>query len=93
MPRLRSSNSGVIVSVSDETAKLLDSEWTPADGSAASEAPDKSWKVGDLKQYAVDNDIDLGGATKKDEILEVITAAGNPDEADDESDESESEES
>lgn len=31
MPRFRSSSSGVTVSVSEETAELLDSEWEPFD--------------------------------------------------------------
>ena len=37
-----------------------------------SEAPDKSWKVAELKAYADENDIDLGDATKKEDILAVI---------------------
>lgn len=39
-------------------------------------APDSSWTVADLKQYAADNGIDLGAATKKSDILAAIQAAG-----------------
>ena len=34
MPRLRNSQSGAVVSVSDETAARLGSEWEPADKQA-----------------------------------------------------------
>ena len=33
--------------------------------------------VAELKEYAAENDIDLGDAKKRDEILEVIQAAEN----------------
>ena len=36
--------------------------------------------VAELKKYAKDNNIDLGEAKKKEEILEVIQAAENEDE-------------
>jgi hypothetical protein len=34
-----------------------------------------TWTVADLKQYAADNSIDLGAATKKSDILAAIQAA------------------
>jgi hypothetical protein len=37
--------------------------------------PDESWKVADLKAYAQDNQVDLGDATKKADILAVIRSA------------------
>jgi hypothetical protein len=39
-------------------------------------APDMTWTVADLKQYAADNGIDLGAATRKSDILATIQAAG-----------------
>lgn len=50
MPRLRNAVSGVVVSVSDETAALLDSEWKPVKGSTgkASE-PDSGTGTADPK--------------------------------------------
>jgi hypothetical protein len=74
MARLKSVVSGVVVSVSDETAALLGSEWEDADKAPRSESPDKSWKVADLKAYADENSIDLGDATKKEDVLAAITA-------------------
>lgn len=76
MARLRNIKSGAIVNVPDEKAIRLGSEWEPADGSertpARSETPDKSWKVDELKAYADDNSIDLGDATKKDDVIAAI---------------------
>jgi hypothetical protein len=37
--------------------------------------PDESWKVADLKAFAQDNEVDLGDATKKADILAVIRSA------------------
>lgn len=79
MPRLRNEVSKVVVSVSDEVAALLDSSWVDADKTPRSETPDSSWKVAELKAHAEKNSIDLGEATKKDDILAVISAAsGTP---------------
>lgn len=64
------------MSVRDD--KVLGSEWGPVDGSPAARpegAPDASWKVADLKAHAEENGIDLGDATKKDDIVAAITAA------------------
>ena len=38
----------------------------------ASETPSDVWTVAELKQYAVDHDIDLAGATVKADILTAI---------------------
>lgn len=35
MPKFKSATSGVVVSVSDETAELIGSEWEPADDETA----------------------------------------------------------
>ncbi|WP_024356686.1 hypothetical protein [Leucobacter chironomi] len=37
-------------------------------------APSKSWKVDALKAYATEHGIDLGAASKKDDILAAIEA-------------------
>lgn len=80
MPRLKSTVTGVVVTVGDDVAAVLDSEWVSADATERSEVPDKSWKVADLKSFATEHDpvIDLGDATKKEEILAAITAALEP---------------
>lgn len=77
MPRLRNAITGVIVNVDDKTADQLNKDWKPYGGSKPkSETPDSSWKVADLKEHAEENGIDLGEATKKEDILAAITAAG-----------------
>lgn len=38
--------------------------------------PTSSWKAGQLKAYAADHGIDLGGARTKDDILTAIEAHG-----------------
>ena len=42
------------------------------------DAPDESWTVVQLVDYANREEIDLGGATKKADILAAITAANSP---------------
>lgn len=74
MPRLRNAVTGAVMTVSEGTAERLGSEWADADTKPRSESPDSTWKVADLKAYAAGNGIDLGDATKKDDVLEVITA-------------------
>lgn len=66
--------SGALVSVRDD--KVLGSEWGPVDEADRSESPDSTWKVADLKAYASENSIDLGDATKKDDILTAINSSG-----------------
>lgn len=81
MPKLRNVSTGVVVVVSDTTATRLGSDWVPFDGTEPlSDVPDKSWKVAALKAYAEEHEIDLGAATKKDDILAVIAAADVTDE-------------
>ena len=81
--RLRNLTSGMVVNVRDGHPFSIDSDWGPADGNVSerSETPDKAWKVAELKAYADEHGIDLGDATKKDDILAAIEAAGE--EADD----------
>lgn len=38
-------------------------------------APDESWKVADIRQWAEDNEVDLGGATKKADLLAAVASA------------------
>ena len=73
--RYRHVTSGAVVSVRDD--KVLGSEWGPADGVTRSESPDSTWKVADLKSYAADNGVDLGDATKKEDIVAAIAAASD----------------
>lgn len=75
MPRLRNKLTSAVMTVAEATAALLGSEWVDADTSDRSESMDSTWKVADLKSYAADNGIDLGDATKKDDILAAIVAA------------------
>lgn len=46
--------------------------------------PTDKWTGAQLKQYAADHDIDLGGATRKADILAAITAGASTDGEDDE---------
>lgn len=78
MVRLRNAQTGAVVNVSDETAQRLGAPWGAAD---RSEKPDTSWKVADLKAYADENGIDLGDATKKADILDVLSKVGGGDES------------
>lgn len=80
MARLKHAVTGVIVTVADETVPHLGREWVDPDAAQRSETPDKSWKVADLKAFAADHDpvIDLGDATKKEDVLAAITAALEP---------------
>jgi hypothetical protein len=74
--RYKHVTSGAVVSVRDD--KVLGSEWGLVDGATRDESPDSTWKVADLKAYASDNGIDLGDATKKEDIVAAIAAASNP---------------
>ncbi len=68
--------SGARVSVAD--GKELGMGFTPFGGEPErSEAPDKSWKVAELKAHAEEHDIDLGEATKKDDILAVLAGVAD----------------
>lgn len=87
MARLKHAVSGVIVSVADEKVSRLGAEWQPADGSSSgsrSESPDKSWKVADIRAFADERGIDLGDATKKDDLLAAIEASTTDEQESDE---------
>ena len=73
MGRFVNDQTGAIVSVADEKDHRFTSGWHAA-GSAPKRAatPDKSWKVDELKAYAEENSVDLGDATKKDDIVAAI---------------------
>lgn len=77
MARLKHAVTGVIVHVADETVPHLGREWGDPDAVERSAAPDKTWKVADLKSFAAEHDpvIDLGDATKKEDVLAAISAA------------------
>jgi len=70
----------VPVSIAKEYEKRLgapdeleaEAEEEPEEGPLA---PDETWKVADLKAFAQDNEVDLGDATKKADILAAIRTA------------------
>ena len=80
MSKFIQDGTGVVVSVADEKDSRFASGWKPYDGTQVSDSPDKSWKVADLKGFATEHGIDLGEATKKDDILAAIAAAKSSDE-------------
>lgn len=83
MPRLRNELTGAVMTVPEATAARLGGEWVDANKAARSETPDATWKIADLKAYAEENEIDLGDAKKKEDLLAAIagtTSDENPDE-------------
>lgn len=47
-----------------------------AEGKAAPQGdPDESWTLAQLNEYATQNSVDLGGATRKADILDALLAA------------------
>lgn len=92
MGRFIQDGTGIVVSVDDSKDERFQHGWKPyvdGDESSASDgAPSKSWKIDELREFAAANDIDLSGATKKDEILAVIIAAGEQGDESSASDES-----
>lgn len=77
MPRLRNELTGAVMTVPEVTAARLGAQWVDADKASRSESPDSTWRVADLKAYAADNGVDLGEATKKDDVLAAIVAAAD----------------
>lgn len=75
MPRLRNKLTGAVMSVPESVVGRLGREWVDADARERSESPDSTWTVADLKAYAADNDVDLGDATKKEDVLAAITVS------------------
>lgn len=75
MARFTHKVTGVVVSVADD--KMLGSDWRAEGEAVRSETPDSTWKVAELKAYADENSIDLGEATKKADILDVLADAGS----------------
>lgn len=59
--------------------------WVPLDAPPETDeaaipegTPTKSWKVPQLKAYAAEQGVDLGAATKKDEILAILAPEPAP---------------
>lgn len=77
MPRLRNELTGAVMTVPEATAAHLGSEWVDADKAPRSESPDSTWKVADLRAYATENGVELGEATKKDDVLAAIVSAAD----------------
>lgn len=80
MSKFENLKTGVVVSVDDSKDDRFNSGWKPAGAPDPRPlgAPDSSWKVADLKAHAEENGIDLGDATKKEDIVAAITAASTP---------------
>jgi hypothetical protein len=80
MSKFENLNTGIVVSVADSKDDRFTDGWKVFGSSAARPegAPSASWKVADLKAHAEENGIDLGEATKKEEIVAAITAAATP---------------
>lgn len=78
---------GVILNIPDEKAKRLGLVSADDESAEGSDSID-NLKVPELKQFAADNGIDLGAATKKADILAIIQAAGNGGSDDEDDDES-----
>ena len=70
MPIL-SNRAGVVVSVSAETARLLGQDWSQHQEHVS--APDASWTVKRLREYAESHGINIGGAVKKADILAALS--------------------
>lgn len=66
---------GIVVYVDDSKDHRFTSGWR-RDGEksnpAKSETPDKSWKNEDLVTYTNENSVDIGDATKKEDLLAAI---------------------
>jgi len=75
MSRFIQNGTGVVVSVADSKDDRFTSGWKPYEGDEStgkSDTPDKSWKVAELKAYADEHQVDLGDATKKEDLLAAI---------------------
>lgn len=57
-----------------ETEVEVAEEGADVQGFAAMSAPDDSWTVAQMKEFASENDIDLAGATLKADVLAAVTA-------------------
>lgn len=77
MARYKHVTTGVRVEVADYL--VLGAEWVSPDSKPRSESPDGSWKVADLRTYADENGVDLGEATKKDDVLAAISGQSESD--------------
>jgi len=76
---------GVIVDVDEELAARIGGKWKPVGADEQPEGdPDASWTLPQLKTFASEHGIDLGGAKTKPKILAAITEPDPSDEGDDE---------
>lgn len=85
MASLKHSKSGQTVIVPDGAVDYYTSKGWVVAGAAAAEpvtdfegAPSKDWKNDQIVAYAQREGIDLGDATKKNDMLAVIAAAAEP---------------
>lgn len=76
--RLRAAN-GTVIRLSADEAERFGQGYEPVDGAVVDL---RKLKVAELVDYADEHDIDLGDATKKDDVLAAIFAAEDEDEDD-----------
>jgi hypothetical protein len=69
MIRVRPPFGNAVVLVTEARASQLEPQ-----GWSRVHNPDGSWRVAELKEYAAVHNIDLGDATKKSDILAVLTS-------------------
>lgn len=68
----------VPVEVAERYGAMVRGETEPVEQSTDAEGePDDTWKNADIEKYAGDHGIDLGGATKKADMLAAIATAKN----------------
>lgn len=72
MSRFENIQTGVVISVDDSKDGRFVAGWKAPGEAAKSDSPDKSWKVAELKVYADEHKVDLGDATKKEDLLAAI---------------------
>jgi hypothetical protein len=82
MSKFENTKTGIVVSVDDSKDERFTDGWKKVGSKPAGVlpdgVPDVSWKADDLKSYAASNGVDLGGATKKEDIVAAIAAASTP---------------
>ena len=65
----------------EEGSAALPDDFAPhASQHGEGDVPDETWKNAEIEQYASDHGIDLGGATKKADMLDAISTADTKEE-------------
>ena len=74
--RLRNTATGVVVSVEGDKVSRMGRGWVPVTvptRDLREPSPDESWTIKRLREYARTNDISIGAATSKSDILAIVT--------------------